>query len=92
MEKNLDDLRKEIDIIDSELTALLEKRIDVVRNIGRYKKAHNIAISAPVRELNKIQELFDNQNPKNAKYLVKTAQHLFNISKEIQAEIFDEEK
>jgi len=93
MTKNIEELRKEIDVIDRQITDLLTKRIDVVKEIGRYKKENNISIGAPVRELNKIQELFDNiKDPNIAKYLVKISQHIFEVSKEIQQDIFDGKK
>lgn len=40
--KTLDDLRKEIDILDKELIHVLAKRTAVVKEIGELKKQNNI--------------------------------------------------
>lgn len=42
MNNKLDDWRKQIDAFDDELLHTLAKRINIVREIGKYKKAHNI--------------------------------------------------
>jgi chorismate mutase len=39
---NLDQLRKEIDEIDTRIIELLTKRMDVVKRVGVYKTARNI--------------------------------------------------
>ncbi len=41
---DLQDYRKEIDDLDQELLAILSKRMEVVKNIGEYKKSHNTTI------------------------------------------------
>lgn len=46
----LDDLRKQIDTIDSELLRLLNKRADLVHEIGVVKKEQGLQIYAPERE------------------------------------------
>ena len=47
--ENIEDLRHQIDQIDNELLDLLEKRMLVSDNIGRYKKKKNISILQPTR-------------------------------------------
>ncbi len=42
MQTPLENWRKEIDVLDKQLLELLAKRIAVVTEIGKYKKAHNI--------------------------------------------------
>ena len=39
----LDDYRKEIDSIDKELIALFERRMDVAKKVGEYKKRKQFA-------------------------------------------------
>ena len=41
---NIDQLRTQIDTLDENLLALLGSRLEISRQIGRYKKEHNIAI------------------------------------------------
>ena len=42
--EGIDALRTRIDVIDENLLKLLKDRMDVSRQIGRYKKEHNVAI------------------------------------------------
>ena len=42
--ENIQQLRKQIDELDNQLMELLAKRMDVCREIGRYKKAHNMTV------------------------------------------------
>ena len=46
----LDDLRKQIDALDSELLRLLNQRADLVHEIGVIKKEQGLQIYAPERE------------------------------------------
>ena len=48
--RTLEELRPEIDKIDKELTKLFEARMDLAREVGEYKKAHNIDILNAKRE------------------------------------------
>lgn len=47
---NIDELRREIDKIDTDLTALLEKRMNVSGAIGEYKKANGLKVFDSARE------------------------------------------
>ena len=47
---NLDDIRVQIDAIDSQLLALLSQRADLVHEVGVVKKRDNLQIYAPERE------------------------------------------
>lgn len=42
--KSLEDWRKQIDAFDEELLHVLAKRINIVRKIGKLKKAHGISL------------------------------------------------
>ena len=56
----LDDLRKEIDLIDREIVNLIAKRIEVVKKVGQFKKENNIPVidnSRFKKVLNKVGEL-----------------------------------
>jgi len=58
----LDDLRRKIDTLDSELLRLLNERADLVHEIGRIKKEQGLQIYAPERE----EAVFQNLVRKNA--------------------------
>ncbi len=47
--ENIDQLRDRIDVIDRGLLSLLKSRMDISREIGRYKREHNIAILQTAR-------------------------------------------
>jgi len=47
--ENLTELRRQIDEIDGELLNVLDKRMRVSREIGRYKKEHNMPVLQTVR-------------------------------------------
>jgi chorismate mutase/prephenate dehydratase len=47
---SLEDLRKEIDRVDSQIIALLNERADLVHEVGEYKKSNGLEIYAPERE------------------------------------------
>src|SRR5262245_10404378 len=47
---SLEDLRKKIDAIDSELLRMLNERADLVHEIGALKKEQGLQIYAPERE------------------------------------------
>lgn len=49
MSRTLDELRKEIDAIDSEIVSLLAKRMDVVRHVGEIKKLEGSEVLVPDR-------------------------------------------
>jgi len=42
MKKNIDDFRKQIDLIDDQLINLLAKRLLIVRKVGKWKKQRNL--------------------------------------------------
>lgn len=42
--ENLDDLRQKIDRLDDELLEVLSKRMEVAREIGRFKRQHNLPV------------------------------------------------
>jgi len=57
--KNLAKLRTEITQLDTQLLALLAKRLQLVRKIGEYKKMHNLPIRDEKREEEILQDLFE---------------------------------
>jgi chorismate mutase len=55
--ENLTELRKQIDEIDDELLIVLAKRMHVSREIGKYKKEHNM----PVLQTMRYDEILENR-------------------------------
>lgn len=56
----LEECRREIDVLDRDLTKILERRMQVVAEVAAYKKEHHMEIYDPRRErqvLDKIANL-----------------------------------
>lgn len=54
---NLQLLRNEVDLIDSEILKLLSKRWDLVLSIAQFKLDHGLGVFDPSRETEKLEEL-----------------------------------
>jgi shikimate dehydrogenase len=63
---NLDQIRKEIDTLDRELSCLLEKRMDLVSMVSDYKRKNNIEVLDSSREARVIENVLSTVN--NADY------------------------
>ena len=50
MSMELEQLRKELDSVDTQMTDLFLKRMDLCRQVAEYKKAHGMAIVNQGRE------------------------------------------
>jgi len=48
--KNLEEFRRDLDIIDKQILELLSKRVALSHKIALYKKAYNIPVVVPERE------------------------------------------
>ena len=59
MKPELEELRKKIDLIDTELLRLLNERAELVHNVGLIKKRSNLEIYAPEREERLLQNLIN---------------------------------
>ncbi|RDU68828.1 chorismate mutase [Helicobacter cholecystus] len=81
----LEDLRKEIDKLDDEMIALLEKRVQVVKQIGKLKVKLNQEVYNPKREeeiLRRLQSL-SSLPPHQIKMFY---QNIFTLTKVLQEE------
>ena len=61
----LDELRRKIDALDSELLRLLSERADLVHEIGQIKKEQGLQIYAPEREEAVFQSLVRKKDRKS---------------------------
>ncbi len=74
--EDLHEYRRKIDELDKELLSIISKRMDVVRNIGKYKKSHNTSVLQKARWetiINRTLELSDkfDLNPEFIKIILK---------------------
>lgn len=90
-ERNLEELRHEIDLIDYELIRLLAERMLKAEEMGRYKYAHNITIL----QLQRWKELFADRIKKGSKagldtrFLAALLQLVHEQSIEIQTNVMN---
>ncbi len=90
-EESLETLRHKIDMIDRELVALLEKRMDTVTKIGQVKKEENQAVYDAKREqqvLDKVVSLLKNKRYKET--ITDTYVDLMKHSREYQNKMKEE--
>lgn len=82
---DLNDLRKSIDEIDRELINLLEKRMNIAKEVGEYKKINDIPILNINRELDVLKSLKDRINCKEYnKQLIDVYISIMKGSRELQ--------
>ncbi|MHA1269691.1 MAG: prephenate dehydratase [Candidatus Helarchaeota archaeon] len=79
MNNELNEYRKKIDNIDSEIFKLIDKRVEIVKEIGKIKRFNNIPIIDHVRE----KKIYDKINNLKLENISNNA--LINIYKEIIA-------
>lgn len=84
---DLNDYRAEIDAIDTEITRLFEQRMDVVRKVTEYKRAHDMPVMQASREAvvldNAVKRL---KNPAYAEGVRTLFEALMSISRASQHE------
>lgn len=81
----LNDLREEIDKIDSALLPLFLKRMEFAAQIAAYKKAHNLPIHVPSREQEILETLAEKAGPEMSAYVQQLYKTIFALSKDYQA-------
>ena len=80
-------LRKQIDDIDNKLCDLFEKRMEVAKLIGEYKRKHNLDVLDSSREeivLNNAKKRVKNKDLEE--YYLLLVQYLMDLSKKYQKE------
>lgn len=81
----LEDLRRQIDHLDNQLLELLNKRMEVVKKVGEFKKTRNAIIYRPEREkaiLDRLNRL--NRGPLNKAAIEAIFLEIFAISRNIE--------
>lgn len=82
---SLDALRIKINEVDKDIVKLLEKRFDLVLEVGQYKKINNLPVNNEQREstvINRCKELLEND--KFNDYLEKIYLEIIRTCKDIQ--------
>ena len=60
---SIEELRAEIDRIDSDIIRLYGERLETAGRIGRYKQEHHLPVSDPARERDVLNKVGDTSVP-----------------------------
>ena len=83
---DIEELRKEIDNINSEIVRLISKRNKVVKKIGDYKKNKGLEIYDSKREIEILKKikLLAKKEGLNEKFILRIFKEILKNSKELQ--------
>lgn len=82
---DINELREQIDDIDSELVRLFVKRMDVAAKIADYKKENHLPIYVPAREREKLQAVAEIAGEDMANYTRVLYSMIFELSRSYQS-------
>ena len=83
---NLDELRNQIDDIDTQITDLFKKRMEIALEVAKYKKENNIPVLNNKREKEVLQKVSEQIGEPLDKYARQVFETLFDVSKSYQNE------
>lgn len=90
---DLNDYRAEIDAIDTEITRLFEKRMNVVKKVTEYKRAHNMPVLQASREAVVLEKAVARlENPEYADDVRTLFETLMGISRTSQHEKLEQKE
>ena len=88
----LNKYRKQIDRIDTKVVKLFEKRMDVAKKVGEYKKERNMEIFVAEREKAILEKRAAQvKNPEYRRYAVDFFENVMRISRSLQGRIISKE-
>ncbi len=84
MELNLDEIRKEISVINDEMLALFVRRMKLSRQVAEYKKANGLPTLDRKREEAILQRVADNTDEEYRQFALEFFSKVMDLSKEYQ--------
>ncbi|MFQ6051045.1 MAG: chorismate mutase [Candidatus Hydrothermarchaeota archaeon] len=84
--KKIDEIRSEIDEVDEKIVEFLNKRLNLVRELSRLKKVHDIDIIDKKREKEVLERAIQLSSPDNKEALSKIYSEIINACRELQVE------
>lgn len=87
---NLDELRKQIDEIDTQMCDLFARRMQVVTDIARYKKENNMVVYHPSRARNVLHNVSKRLGPEFEGYGRTLYHTIFDLSESYQTRVLAE--
>ena len=88
--KDLSEIRKEIDSIDSKLIELFCARMDIVKEVAAYKIANDMQVLHPEREEAILQRAAEAAGEEYAGYARALFSELMRLSRDMQQKMIDE--
>lgn len=89
---DLDNIREQIDEIDTQLLALFCRRMDVVKGVAEYKIENNMPVLRPEREKAILERVKADAGEQYGDYAVDLFENIMRVSREMQQKIIDERK
>jgi chorismate mutase/prephenate dehydratase len=86
MELNLQEIRENLDDIDSRIIELFSRRMRLVKDVAAYKKAHGLPILDAGREERILDRVSEKAGDELAPYARRVYETMFAVSREYQAE------
>lgn len=86
----LDELRREIDAVDRQMTELFRRRMEVTRQVGEYKLAHGLPVLDQARERQVLAEKAALAGPELAPAAVRLYQTVMALSRRQQRDLTGE--
>lgn len=87
--KDLAQCRAEIDVVDRQIIKLFEERMEICKDVVRYKMAHNLQIFDSSREQAILDALAEKATPEMLPYTQELWRTLMALSKQLQQTIVD---
>ena len=88
---NLEDYRKQIDVIDKEIVEKLEQRMRTAENIAKYKKENHLDVLDALREREKLEEITEMASDDMASYTRILYNTIMEVSKDHQRKFTHED-
>lgn len=87
---DLQKAREKLDILDEKIISLLNKRMEIIKEIALFKKANNLPIIDALREKALIEENKKFINVEFHKYYKQLYKTILDVSKNYQHDLFEE--
>ena len=84
---SIENLRNEIDAVDSQLVSLFEKRMEIAGRIAEYKKENSLPVFDKSREEEVLKKLADRSDEEMKDYVVSLYERIFELSRSYQEKL-----
>jgi monofunctional chorismate mutase len=87
----LSELRREIDVIDGEITELVQRRMAVAAKIAQYKRENGLPVLDACREAEKLKRIAEDCGGEMGEYIARLYREMFAISRDYQQKLLERE-